>query len=265
MSERGATVDLHTKVLDETIVRRAKARGLDAIVYAPHYRQYPDIAERARQFSDEDLTVFPARELFTGPFWDRKHVLALDLDAPVPDYVTLDGTMAELEHQEAVVLIPHPDYLSVGLDPADVHEYADLIDGVETYNPKHLPWHNRRARRLADAAGVPHFGSTYAHMRSTVGEVWTQFSDVTAGRESILDALRSGAPRTVERRSGAVHQARCLAEFAHIGYENSVEKGYLLARGPKDTNPYHPAYEGRFDDDAVYPASVRAPRSVRED
>ncbi|PSP39031.1 metal-dependent phosphoesterase, partial [Halobacteriales archaeon QH_7_65_31] len=30
-------VDPHVKILDERVVRRAKQRGLDAIVYAPHF------------------------------------------------------------------------------------------------------------------------------------------------------------------------------------------------------------------------------------
>lgn len=259
MTGDGARVDLHVKVLDERVVERAKARGIDAVVYAPHFVRLPDIEARARRFSDEDLTVVPAREVFTGPFWNRKHVLALGLDDPVPDYVSLPAVMEELHRQDAVVLVPHPDFLSVGVDPADVHEHADLIDAVETYNPKHLPWHDRRARRIADAADLPPFGSTYAHLRRTVGEVWTRFPDVEPTREAILAALRSGADRVVEHRDGAVHRARSLVEFAHVGYENSLEKAYLLAKGPKPTNPYHPAYEGRFDDAAVYPEWVRAP------
>jgi predicted metal-dependent phosphoesterase TrpH len=259
MSERGVAVDLHVKILDEAVVRRAKARGLDALVYAPHYTQYPEIAARARRFSDEDLTVIPARELFAGPFWDRKHVLALDLTAPVADYVTLAGTMAELRRQDAVVLVPHPDFLSVGLAAEDVREYADLIDAVEVYNPKHLPWHNRRARRIAESTDLPRFGSTYAHVRGTVGEVWTRVPGVDASEEGILEALRDGVPRSVERRRGTGHRARCLAEFAHMSYENSLEKAYLFAKGPKATNPYHPAYDGRFDDVGVYPESLRSP------
>lgn len=259
MTEFGARVDLHLKVLDERVVERAKARGLDALVYAPHFVRLPDIEARARRFSDAELTVIPAREVFMGPFWDRKHTLVLDLDDPVPDYITLEGAMAEFRRQDAVVLVPHPDFLSVGLAPEDVEAYADLLDGVEVYNPKHLPWHNRRARRIADAAGLPAFASTYAHIHGTVGEVWTRFPNVEPTEAAVLEALRSGAPRTVERRNGAGHEWRCLAEFAHMGYENSFEKAYLFARGSKATNPYHPAYDGRFDDVGVYSESFRPP------
>ena len=64
-------VDLHVKVLDERVVERAKARGLDALVYAPHFTRLPAIRARAARFSDDDLLVVPAREVFTGSWRDR--------------------------------------------------------------------------------------------------------------------------------------------------------------------------------------------------
>ena len=52
-------VDAHTKVLDKSVVERAKRRDLDAVVYAPHFRRLPDIRARAERFSDEELLVVP--------------------------------------------------------------------------------------------------------------------------------------------------------------------------------------------------------------
>src|SRR6056297_2144201 len=101
VTSEGFTVDLHVKILDEQVVERAKARGLDALVYAPHFTRLPDIRERAERFSDDELTVFPGRELFTGTWQRRRHVLAVGLDEMVPDFLTLDGTMAELGEQSA--------------------------------------------------------------------------------------------------------------------------------------------------------------------
>jgi Predicted metal-dependent phosphoesterases (PHP family) len=80
----GTRVDLHVKVLDERVVERAKKREVDVLVYAPHFTRWPDIRDRAAVFSDEDLLVVPGRELFTGDWRTRQHVLALDLEEPVP-------------------------------------------------------------------------------------------------------------------------------------------------------------------------------------
>jgi len=77
-------VDLHVKVLDDAVVRRAKAAGVEVLVYAPHFTRLPDIRDRAREFSDEDLLVVPGREVFTGSYRDRKHVLAVGLSRASP-------------------------------------------------------------------------------------------------------------------------------------------------------------------------------------
>jgi predicted metal-dependent phosphoesterase TrpH len=243
---------MHVKILDERVVRRAKSRGLDALVYAPHFVRLPEIERRARAHSDEELLVVPARELFTGSWRDRKHVLALGLSEPVPDFLTLAGTMAELERQDAAVLIPHPAFLTVSCAAADVRRYRDSIAAVETYNPKHWARHNRRARALAGAADLPAFGSSYAHRRGTIGEVWTAFPEPLDDGDALVSALEAGVDRRVRRRSGPRHRARCVAEFGHLGYENTVAKAGRLRSGTEPTHPGHPAYGGRFDDVRVY-------------
>ena len=55
-------IDPHVKVLDDRVVRRAKSRDIDALVYAPHFTRLPEIRQRAAQYSDEELLVLPGRE-----------------------------------------------------------------------------------------------------------------------------------------------------------------------------------------------------------
>jgi predicted metal-dependent phosphoesterase TrpH len=240
--------DLHVKVLDERVVERAKARGLDAIAYAPHFTRLPDVRKRAARFSDEDLLVVPGREVFTGRWEDRKHVLALGLDEPVPDFISLDAAMDEFARQDAAVLVPHPEFLTVGLDAEDVAAYRGQIDAVEVYNPKHWPHHDRRARELAAEAELPSFTSSYAHLRGTVGEAWTEFEGSFDSTEELVAAIREGHPRRVVHRSGWSHRLRCAAEFAHLGWENSYKKvDRLFLSGMEPTHPDHVAYDGRFE------------------
>ena len=241
-------VDPHVKVLDDAVVARAKARGLDALVYAPHFTRLPEVRETAAQYADEDLAILPAREVFTGTWRRRKHVLALDLEAPVPDFIDLEAALEEFARQDAVVLVPHPGFLTVSLDADDVARFREHLHGVETYNPKHWPTHNRRARAIAREARLPAFGSSYAHLPGTVGEVWTEFLHVDPTAEGVLAALRDGAPRAVERRRGPGHRLRCAAEFGHLFWENSVSKvDRVVLSGTEPTHPSQPAYGGRFE------------------
>jgi len=253
VTSQGFDVDLHVKVLDEQVVQQAKRRGLDAIVYAPHFTRLPDIRERASQFSDEELTVYPGRELFTGTWQQRRHVLAVGLDEQVPDFLTLAGTMAELRRQDAAVLVPHPGFLSVSLGREELGRYRETIDAVEVYNPKHLPYHNRRAERFASETELPAFTSSYAHLHRTVGEAWTRFDRTFDGAADFADALKTGVPRRIHRREGVGHALRRGLEFAHLGYENSWEKfDRVMLQGTAPTHPDHVAYRGAFDDVKVY-------------
>jgi predicted metal-dependent phosphoesterase TrpH len=244
---------MHVKVLDERVVSRAKARGIDVLVYAPHFVRLPAIRETAARFSDDDLLVVPAREVFTGPFRDRRHVLAVGLSEPIPDFVTLDGAMTAFERQGAAVLVPHPAFATVSLGLEEILDYRDVVDAVETYNAKTLRRHNRRARTVARRTGLPGFASSYAHLRPTVGEAWTAFETEIDSEADLVAAIQSGTPRRVVRRGGLRHRARGLAEFAHLGYENSWEKiDRVFLSGDEPTHPDNVAYGGRFDDVAVY-------------
>jgi predicted metal-dependent phosphoesterase TrpH len=246
-------VDMHVKIVDERVVSRAKERGLDALVYAPHFTRLPEIQRRAEHFSDDELTVMPAREIFTGDWRTRKHVLGIGLSEPVPDFITLDGAIEELQRQSAAILIPHPEFATVSCSEADIQAHREAIDAVETYNPKHWRRHNRRAQEIARNVDLPAFTSSYAHLHGTVGESWTAFGADLDSTAALVDALHEDAPRRVFHRRGLRHRLRCLAEFAHLGYENTYEKiDRVFLSGTEPTHPGHVAYDGRFDDVRLY-------------
>jgi predicted metal-dependent phosphoesterase TrpH len=246
-------VDPHVKILDQQVVDRAKRRGLDALVYAPHFTHLNDIIDRAEQFSNDDLLVVPAREIFTGSWRKRRHVLAVGLSKPVPDFITLEAAMAELNRQDCVTLVPHPEFATVSFGAKELEMYKNQLDGIEVYNPKHRGKHNGRARKLAEETQLPPFASSYAHLRLTVGEVWTEFEDSFNTPEELVEGLRSHLPRRLFHRPGQTHRLRCHTEFAHLGWENSWEKfERLVLKGQEATHPKNPSYEGRFDDASVY-------------
>lgn len=245
-------VDAHVKILDDRVVARAKRRGLDVLVYAPHYTPLPEIRRRADRHSDDELLVVPARELFTGGWRNRKHVLAVGLDEPVPDFLTLSATMAELRRQEAAILAPHPAFFTFSLSETDLQEYRDAIHAAEPFNTKHWGYHNRRARGVVRRTDLPPFASSYAHLRSTIGEAWTAFERPIESESDLVAAFRDGAARSVCRRSGPGHYLRCRAEFAHVIWENTGQKlpRLLFDRTPA-THPGRDIYDSRFKADSV--------------
>lgn len=246
-------IDLHVKVLDFGVIDRAKRCGLDAIVYAPHFTRLPDIESVAARFSDDELRVIPARELFTGPWWNRRHILALGLSDPIPDFLSLEATVTELERQDATILAPHPTFFSVSLTEAELGRYREQLHAIETYNPKFLPVHTRRARRLASELAIPSFGSSYAHLRRSVGEVWTTFNRRIDSSESLERAIRNGDIQGVDHRDGIGHLLHRALEFSHLGWENSYQKANrVLLSDIEPTHPQNPAYPERFRAASVY-------------
>lgn len=246
-------VDMHVKVLDEQVVQRAKKRGLDALIYAPHFVRLPEICRQAERFSDDELLVVPARELFTGTWRNRKHVLAVGLTEPVPDFISLTGAMGELDRQGAAVLIPHPEFLNVGLSEADIRVHGDVVHAVETYNPKQLGRHNRRAKEIVEDTDKQAFGSSYAHIRQSVGEAWSTLDTHVKTATELVERIRDGGITRVVHRTGRGHELRRRAEFAHLGWENTWGKFHrLVLSGMEPTHPDRDEYEGRFDDVSVY-------------
>ncbi|WP_226041959.1 PHP-associated domain-containing protein [Natrinema sp. DC36] len=246
-------VDCHVKVLNDRVVERAKRAGLDAIVYAPHFTRLPEIREHAAEYADDELLVIPAREVFTGSWRQRRHVLAIGLEDPVPDYIPLETAMAEFDRQDAAVLVPHPTFANVSFEEADLKAHAETIDAIEIFNPKHFRLHNRRARTLAESLSIPPFTSSYAHLPRTVGTAYTAFEAAIEREADLVTALRDGIARRVVYDNGLDRLTTTASELAHLVYENTWKKvDRLFLSGTEPTHPTHIAYDGRFDDVSVY-------------
>ena len=110
-------------------------------MYEPHFTCLPDIRlpgirANARAPTDEDLLMLAVREVFTGTWRNRRHLPALGLSKPTPNFITLAGAIAECQRQCAVILIPHPEFRNVGLDAETIRRYRESIDAIEVYNPR---------------------------------------------------------------------------------------------------------------------------------
>ncbi len=246
-------VDTHVKVLNRQVVETAKARGIDVLVYAPHFVQLPDIRQRAARFSDDELLVVPGREVFSGDWRTRRHLLVLGLTEPVPDFITYEAAMAEFERQNAAVLVPHPRFANISLTRAELSAHADRLHAAETYNAKLLNWHNKRSESIVEELQLPAFGSSYAHLSGTVGEVWTQFETTIDTETALVEALKARVPRTVERRHGLHRHLQKVVELSHLAYENTWQKlDRIFLSATEPTHPCQMAYDGRFDDVSVY-------------
>lgn len=253
MPTRSVTrVDPHVKILDEVVVQRAKEAEVDVLVYAPHFTHLATTRERATRYSDDELLVVPARECFTGRWSNRRHVLAVDPDDPIPDFMTFEATMDELASQDAAVLAPHPGFLSMSLAMEDILAYSQVIDAVEVYCSKNWSFHTRRMESIADQTGLPRYASSYAHLYSTVGDVWVEYETAIETAADLREALGT-QPTTVHREQSLGHALTSKLEFFDLVRENTIEKfDRVVVEDIEATNPYNPSYDSRFADLSAY-------------
>lgn len=236
-------IDTHVKVLSPPIRERAIDRGVDGVVYAPHFTPWPAIVERARALATEDFVVVPAREIFAGSWRTRQHVLALDLEEPVPDFLPLEETMRRLATQDACVVVPHPSYLTMSMDRAAIDRYADQIDAIEILNGRFLPWHGPRARQIADHHDVPALAASYAHLPHTVATAWAELAPTDAAADAVVEAIRSGDIEGIGHHGRLVRGLSTTAELGHLVYENTVRKlRQSVQSEPVPTHPTAPLY-----------------------
>ena len=246
-------VDCHIKTLSPSVVARAAARGVDAVVYAPHFTPLPEIEATAATYADAPVMVIPAREIFTGSWRSRRHLLAVGMTDPVPDFITLEAALQALADQGASVLVPHPGFATVSLGAAAIGRYHDQLAAVEAENFKSRRLHNRRARRIAAESALPVFGSSYAHLPASVGATVTVFDAELSDAEAVIDAIVGDLPRRIERDQRPQSQLQGLLEFGHLAWENTVQKLQRVGTpGTAATHPRAAVYGGRFDAVSVY-------------
>ena len=253
MTDEVTRVDLHVKVLDERVVRRAKDVGLDVLVYAPHFTHLDDIREQAHRYSDDELLVVPARECFADRWNQRRHVLVVDPTEPIPDFLTFEATMAELERRDETVLAPHPEFLTMSLSREDIHEYRHVFDAVEGFCPKNWWFHTRRMHEIATDVELPTYVSSYSHLYTTIGEAYVEYEMAIETAADLAQVLEDGTPARRYRNDGLRHLLARRAEFAHLLYENTWEKfDRVVLQNREATNPYSPRYDERYVEHVAY-------------
>lgn len=246
-------VDLHVKILDDEVVRRAKQAGLDVLVYAPHFTHLSDIRERARQYTDDELLVVPARECFADRWNQRRHVLVINPSEPIPDFLTFEATMAELQRRDETLLAPHPEFLTMSLSAEDVREYRDAFDAVEVFCPKNWWFHTRRMESIADDLDLPTYVSSYSHLPSTLGEASVEYEQSIESAEDLTAAIESGTDPRCYRNDGLRSLLQRRVEFCHLTKENTWDKFVrVVLTDQEPTNPYNARYDEQFADDVSY-------------
>ena len=195
-------VDLHTHTSDDPVDRipystcelidRAAALGYDAVAITLHDRQL-DVAPLSSYAAERGIVLIPGIERTI----DGRHVLLLNF-SEASEAVSSFADLARLkQHEDGLVVAPHPYFPAVHSLFGLLSQYADLFDAVE-YNAMYAVGlnFNLPAVRWARAHGKPLVGNSDAHRLPQLGATWS-LVDAERDPAAICRAIRVGHVRLV--------------------------------------------------------------------
>ena len=83
-----------------------------------------------------------------------------------------------------------------------LHEVADILDGVESFNGSTYSYHNLYAYATATQLGLPSLGASDAHVMDRIGKYATKFYDTIRDSKDFIEAIKSRNFHPVMRRDG---------------------------------------------------------------
>lgn len=198
-----ASVDCRSAPAD--VVATAGARGLDRIAITDH--DQIDGAFRCRDLDPDRIIV--GEEVKTA---ERVDVTGLFLSEKIPGGLSAEETARAIKEQGGLVYVPHPFASGKGPGGDLLDRLAPWIDIVEVFNARiHRQELNARARRWADARGLPGGAGSDAHTLTEIGRGVVELPEFY-GPDELLRSL--GAGRIVGRGSGRwVHLASTWARI----------------------------------------------------
>jgi hypothetical protein len=83
-----------------------------------------------------------------------------------------------------------------------LHEVANLLDGVESFNGSTYSYHNLYAYATATQLGLPSLGASDAHVMDRIGKYATKFYDTIRDDIDFIEAIKSKNFHPVMRKDG---------------------------------------------------------------
>ena len=170
----------------DTIVEVCRRKGLDAVAITDH-----NAIEGALAL--HEIAPFPVivgEEIKTT----RGEIIGLFLSEVIPKGLSPQETIAAIREQGGIVYVPHPlDRVRRSpVGPRVLDSILEQVDALEIFNSRVLlPSDNERARRLAEARGIPGGAGSDAHTAREIGRAYVEMPTFD-GPEDFLDKLHRG-------------------------------------------------------------------------
>lgn len=164
----------------QTIIRKAKEKGLDAVVVLDH-DSIRGGAETAA-LPGNDVLIIPSVEINS----DIGDLIGLFVREEIKPR-TYREVIKAIKDQGGLVIMPHPYYRHDFRD--DLFELIDLIEINNARLPENL---NRQARELAKKHGIPEVSGSDAHFPWEIGNCVSEFELVPSSTAELKEMLLTG-------------------------------------------------------------------------
>lgn len=176
----------------EQVYRALKRKGMDLVTLTDH--DSIDGAERLRRYPDFFLSEEVTCRMPSGSF---VHVGVYDLTERQHIEIQrrrndLPSLLAYLSEARLFFCVNHVFSALTGeRHLGDFDWFEDYFPAFEVLNGQMLPFHNRKARQLAERLGKTGIGGSDAHAIASVGTAYTEVPQARSG-EDFLRGLRAG-------------------------------------------------------------------------
>jgi predicted metal-dependent phosphoesterase TrpH len=200
----------HDSVLNpDDLVVRAKAAGLDAIVFTEHDTVW-DMKSIEELRAKHNFLVLAGVEIST----DDGHILAFGIDRYVFGMHRSRELASYTERAEGVLVAAHPyrrqmpwfsrndEEYQAALEKASRNPAYQYVSGLEELNGRGSDKENEFSLRLAEMMKQPGTAGTDSHAISDVGKVATYFEREIHDERELIAELKAGRFYSVDLRSG---------------------------------------------------------------
>ncbi len=193
--------DGHAYIKD--IIKILRKKGFKGAAITDH-----NTVKGALQKHDcDDFLIIPGIEVST----EKGHILGIGIREEVKKR-NADEVINELHEQGAIAVLAHP----YRWHPPKIHS---PLDGIETFNARSFPSHNKKAKNLAHALNMPETGGSDAHYLSEMGRGYTLMN-----ADCVDDALNevSKGDTKAEGMQSFIYPLKCAA----ISLASYVRRGF---------------------------------------
>lgn len=189
-----ADLHLHTNFSFDAIsspkevVNSAIEKGMDCICVTDH-GEVNGAVEAMKFGFDKNILVIPGIEVLTK----SGDVLGINVKKIIPDGLSIEQTIEEIQKQGGIAVVPHPFNWPVGGFVGGRKKLLNLmIDAIEVFNSSMVfNFLNKRASTFSKIHNFSFTAGSDAHRADFIGRGYVEFSHDIRSEKDVLEAIKN--------------------------------------------------------------------------